>query len=153
LDVRVEQQTSERVIELQSVEKVFSNDMRALAPVDITVRPGEFVSLIGPSGCGKSTLLKLIANLQDPTDGKILWWGGDSGQIGTPGHKLAFVFQDPTLMPWARVGSNVRLPLDLEGVKKTESNARVAAAKDWYSERGAGTSQAAPVSGRSSFTL
>jgi NitT/TauT family transport system ATP-binding protein len=128
LDVRVEQQTSERVVELQSVEKVFSNDMRALAPVHITVRPGEFVSLIGPSGCGKSTLLKLIANLQDPTDGKILWWGGDNGQIGTPGHKLAFVFQDPTLMPWARVGSNVRLPLDLEGVKKTESNARVAAA-------------------------
>jgi len=78
---------------------------------------GEFLTLIGPSGCGKSTLLKLIANLIEPSDGRpCLWWRGEFGQVGQDGRRFAFVFQEPTLMPWARVDANVRLPLELADV-------------------------------------
>lgn len=113
------------VVEVLSAEKIFPNGTRALAPLDLTVRAGEFLTLIGPSGCGKSTLLKLIANLIEPTDGRILWWSGEFRKIEASGRSLGFVFQDPTLMPWARVESNVRLPLDLAGASKAESRERV----------------------------
>ena len=61
------------VVELRAADKVFSNGMRGLAPIDLAVQPGEFVTLIGPSGCGKSTLLKLMANLIAPTSGGLGW--------------------------------------------------------------------------------
>ncbi|MEA2956100.1 MAG: NitT/TauT family transport system ATP-binding protein, partial [Alphaproteobacteria bacterium] len=64
------------VVEILSADKVFPNGTRALAPIDLTIAAGEFLTLIGPSGCGKSTLLKLIANLIEPSDGRILWWSG-----------------------------------------------------------------------------
>lgn len=116
------------VVEIRSAEKVFPNGTRALAPLDLTVERGEFVTLIGPSGCGKSTLLKLIANLTEPSDGRLRWWRGDFGQVGQSGRRLAFVFQDATLMPWARIETNVRLPLDLAGVAKGEARQRVSKA-------------------------
>lgn len=116
------------VIEVRSAEKIFPNGTRALAPLDLTVQPGEFVTLIGPSGCGKSTLLKLIANLSEPSDGRLRWWRGDFSQVNQPGKRLAFVFQDATLMPWSKVATNVRLPLDLAGVPKAEAEERVQAA-------------------------
>ena len=111
------------VVEILSADKVFPNGTRALAPIDLTIAAGEFLTLIGPSGCGKSTLLKLIANLIEPSDGRILWWSGAFDKVGSSGRSLAFVFQDPTLMPWARVETNVRLPLDLARVPKAESRA------------------------------
>jgi NitT/TauT family transport system ATP-binding protein len=116
------------VVALERVDKVFANGMRGLDPIDLRIMPGEFVSLIGPSGCGKSTLLKLIANLIQPTAGQIRWWGGDFAHVGSTGHRLSFVFQDPTLMPWARVGANVRLPLELARTPSAEIGTRVAAA-------------------------
>ena len=82
-------------------------------PISLSIADGEFLTLIGPSGCGKSTLLKLIANLIEPSDGRLLWWRGDFRQVGQEGRRFAFVFQEPTLMPWARVEANVRLPLEL----------------------------------------
>ncbi|GLR84598.1 ABC transporter ATP-binding protein [Bradyrhizobium iriomotense] len=112
-------------VEVLSAEKVFANGTRALAPIDLTIAEGEFLTLIGPSGCGKSTLLKLIANLIQPSDGRILWWRGDFGQVGQGDRSLAFVFQEPTLMPWARVETNVRLPLDLAGVPRGKADPRV----------------------------
>jgi NitT/TauT family transport system ATP-binding protein len=124
----VSQGDTEPIVEIFSAEKVFNNGTRALAPIELTVRGGEFASLIGPSGCGKSTLLKLIANLYEPTGGKIMWWRGGFQQVGDPSRRIAFVFQDPTLMPWARVATNVRLPLDLADVAASESGPRVAAA-------------------------
>jgi len=117
-----------KVVELRGADKVFSNGMRGLAPIDLAVQPGEFVTLIGPSGCGKSTLLKLIANLLGPTAGEVAWWGENFGRVGEPGRRIAFVFQEPTLMPWSRVEANVRLPLDLAGIAPAEAAPRVAAA-------------------------
>ncbi len=111
-----------------AADKVFANGVRGLAPIDLAICPGEFVSLIGPSGCGKSTLLKLIANLIEPSHGRLEWWQGAFRDVGRPGRRIAFVFQDPTLMPWARVDANVRLPLALAGVPSADAAARAAAA-------------------------
>jgi NitT/TauT family transport system ATP-binding protein len=108
-------------VEVLSAEKVFANGTRALAPIDLAIADGEFLTLIGPSGCGKSTLLKLIANLIEPSDGRLLWWRGDFGQVGQDGRRFAFVFQEPTLMPWARVDANVRLPLELAGIANAKA--------------------------------
>lgn len=81
--------------------------MRALAPIDLAVKRGEFVSILGPSGCGKSTLLKLVAALLRPDAGEIALSEGLSNG------KTSCVFQSPTLMPWADVERNVGLPLQL----------------------------------------
>jgi NitT/TauT family transport system ATP-binding protein len=116
------------VVEVESADKIFTNGTRALAPISLAAGAGEFLTLIGPSGCGKSTLLKLIANLYQPTSGRVLWWNGAFDRVGEPGRRLAFVFQDATLMPWARVGANVRLPLDLAGVPRSKAALRVAGA-------------------------
>jgi NitT/TauT family transport system ATP-binding protein len=118
--------SAEPVVEVLSAEKVFPNGTRALAPIDLTIRDGEFLTLIGPSGCGKSTLLKLIANLIEPSDGKLAWWRGGFDKVGREGSRIAFVFQDPTLMPWARVEANVRLPLELAGVSRAAAAPRIA---------------------------
>jgi len=114
-------------VELLSVEKRFGNGVLGLEPTTLRVQPGEFVSIIGPSGCGKSTLLKLASGLAEPSDGRVWWWRGPFARVGEDGRRLAFVFQDPTLMPWADVAANVRLPLDLAGVPRAEADARVAA--------------------------
>jgi len=108
------------------VTKRFANGTHALAPVDLDVRGGEFVTLLGPSGCGKTTLLNLIAGLVAPTSGAIEWWGGPFAATGAAGRKLGFVFQSPTLMPWARVHSNVRLPLDLARSDRPDADRAVA---------------------------
>ena len=100
------------------MEKIYANGTRALAPVDLEIRRGEFLTLLGPSGCGKTTLLNLIAGLIGPSAGTLSWWGGDFAMTGGPGRRFGFVFQAPTLMPWARVAANVRLPLDLAGVPR-----------------------------------
>jgi NitT/TauT family transport system ATP-binding protein len=116
------------VVDIRGAEKIFANGMRGLAPIDLSVRRGEFLTLIGPSGCGKSTLLKLIAHLIQPSSGALSWWGQDFSHVGEPERRIAFVFQDATLMPWSRVDANVRLPLDLARVTLDEAQPRVAAA-------------------------
>ena len=97
----------------RGVGKTFSNGVRALDGVDLTLREGDFLSLLGPSGCGKSTLLRIIAGLLSPTSGTLDW----RGQMADPS-QLGFVFQEPTLMPWATVFDNVWLPLRLKGVSR-----------------------------------
>ena len=117
--------SSPPVVEILSARKTFADGTIALSPVDLTIRQGEFLTLIGPSGCGTSTLLTLIATLIEPADGRLVLWRGGCDQVGQEGRRMAFVFQDPTLMPWARVGTNVRLPLDLVGMPKSMSEPKV----------------------------
>ena len=113
-------------IDIRQVQKTYPNGTVALQPVDLQVREGEFVTLLGPSGCGKSTLLKMVAGLLEPTSGSLQLWGDEVGRLEASGHRLSFVFQAPTLMPWASVQANVRLPLDLARVPRAEADARVA---------------------------
>ncbi len=113
-------------IEVLSAEKIYSNGTRALLPVNLTIKQGEFVTLLGPSGCGKSTLLKMVAGLVEPSDGKLMLWRRDSREKAQI--PLSFVFQEATLMPWSNVQNNVRLPLDLAGVPRAEANTRVSEA-------------------------
>jgi NitT/TauT family transport system ATP-binding protein len=111
------------VLQALGIEKTYPNGTHALDRADVTVRRGEFVSLLGPSGCGKSTLLKMFAGLEQPSAGTIV-----SGPEASTRRGMAMVFQEATLMPWARVTDNVRLPLDLAGMPKSESTPRVAEA-------------------------
>jgi NitT/TauT family transport system ATP-binding protein len=115
-------------VEVLSAEKTYPNGTQALLPVDLSIAEGEFITLLGPSGCGKSTLLKMVAGMLEPTDGRLLVWRKPVAQIDASGRRMAFVFQSPTLMPWASVRTNVRLPLDLAGVPRKEADMRVAEA-------------------------
>jgi NitT/TauT family transport system ATP-binding protein len=112
-------------IEILSAHKTYPNGTQALEPVDLSIREGEFVTLLGPSGCGKSTLLKMIAGLLEPSDGRILVYRKPVDAIESTGHKMSFVFQEATLMPWAKVMANVRLPLDLQDQATSNSDAKV----------------------------
>jgi len=118
--------SSPTAVDVLSVEKTYPDGTQALLPVDLSIAQGEFVTLLGPSGCGKSTLLKMVAGLLEPTDGRLYLWGKPVPQLNEAGKKMAFVFQAPTLMPWASVQANVRLPLDLAKVPRAEADARVA---------------------------
>jgi NitT/TauT family transport system ATP-binding protein len=113
-------------VEVRRATKTWPNGTQALAAVDLAVRRGEFLTLLGPSGCGKSTLLRLIAGLVEPTSGSLAWWGGRFDATGAAGRRLAMVFQAPTLMPWARVDANVRLPLTLAHADDGEADRAVA---------------------------
>jgi NitT/TauT family transport system ATP-binding protein len=103
------------LLALHDVGKSFSNGVTALRNVDLTIREGDFLSLLGPSGCGKSTALRITAGLSTPTTGVLEWSGaGSRSDIG-------FVFQEPTLLPWASVFDNVWLPLRLRGVSREKA--------------------------------
>jgi NitT/TauT family transport system ATP-binding protein len=108
------------IARLQQVDKVYANGVVALRHLDLDVGEGEFLSLLGPSGCGKSTVLRLVAGLGEVSGGRIEWPNGNGRARGD----IGFVFQDPTLMPWATVSANVLLPLKLRGVPADEGEAR-----------------------------
>jgi NitT/TauT family transport system ATP-binding protein len=110
-------------VSLRGVTKVYDSGVMALGPLDLDVSRGEFVSLLGPSGCGKSTALRLIAGLNAPTSGTVQV-SNRAGE-GQARHSIGFVFQEPTLMPWASVRENVRLPLKLAHAPAAEANARI----------------------------
>jgi NitT/TauT family transport system ATP-binding protein len=127
------------VVALQGVAKTYADGTEALRPVDLAVAPGEIVTLLGPSGCGKSTLLRIVAGLLPASAGTVALWGRPAGRGPAPGAgggaragsdppRLGFVFQEPTLMPWASVQANVRLPLDLAGVPRAQADAQAAQA-------------------------
>jgi NitT/TauT family transport system ATP-binding protein len=99
------------VVSLRGVGKTFTTGTVALDGFNLDIQRGEFVSLLGPSGCGKSTALRIIANLSEPTRGTVTWPGDTASRT----QSIGFVFQEPTLMPWATVFDNVFLPLRLAG--------------------------------------
>lgn len=118
-------------IGLTGVGKLFAAEaggtVTALAGVDLDVATGEFVALIGPSGCGKSTILRLVAGLDQPTDGTVLVHGGAPEALSRA-HKLGFAFQDAALLPWLDVRDNIAMPFRLAGIQKNMD--RVAALID-----------------------
>lgn len=108
------------IVEFCDVAKRYGNGPLVLDGITLAAQPGEFISLIGPSGCGKSTILKLISALSPVT----------SGTLRVDGHppelaarELAYVFQEPTLLPWATVGLNVEMLLRLRGAPAAERRA------------------------------
>src|SRR5215472_2516586 len=118
--------SSSALVALRGVAKTFPNGTQALAGLDLDVRQGEFLSLLGPSGCGKSTALRIVAGLSGPTAGAVEW-SGPAEKAERRG-RIGFVFQEPTLMPWATVFDNAWLPLRLAGAPFREAAARVEAA-------------------------
>jgi NitT/TauT family transport system ATP-binding protein len=112
------------LITFRNVSKKYANGTVALNNINFSIGDGEFVSLLGPSGCGKSTLLRMIAGLGSVTSGAIDWIAGrPSGHASTT--DVGFVFQEPTLMPWATVFNNVYLPLKLAGINRREAKPRI----------------------------
>ncbi len=109
-------------VRLRDVTRIYANGVAALGPIDLAIARGEFVSLLGPSGCGKSTALRIIAGLDTASQGSV--------EVIHPPHsmrrRIGYVFQEPTLMPWASVRDNVRLPLRLARMAEREMDSRVA---------------------------
>src|SRR5215204_7132052 len=120
---------SNAIVVVRGVAKRFASGLQALEGVDLSVARGEFLSLLGPSGCGKSTLLRIVAGLSDPTSGRCTLHLGDSRPgRRIPTGRIGFVFQNPTLMPWATVARNVELPFRIAGRIGGAERDRVAAA-------------------------
>jgi NitT/TauT family transport system ATP-binding protein len=113
-------------VEIRDARKAFGT-VEVLHGVNVSIEDGAFVVLVGPSGCGKSTLLRMIAGLGAPSSGTIEWPTTAHDASGEPQRDLGFVFQDPTLMPWATALANVMMPLTLKGVRKSEARERAAA--------------------------
>lgn len=110
------------LITLDHLDKRYPTGTLALQDLNLRVGQGEFVSLLGPSGCGKSTVLRLVAGLERPSAGRL-----DAPALQDGRHRTAFVFQEPTLMPWTTVADNVWLPLRLQGASRADCRDRIAA--------------------------
>jgi NitT/TauT family transport system ATP-binding protein len=114
------------VVEACGLSLVFQTPdapVTALSDIDLTIRKGDFVSLIGPSGCGKTTLMRAIADLEQPTGGTLKVNGGTAGQARLD-RAYGYVFQAPALYPWRTIERNVMLPLEIMGLAKEERRER-----------------------------
>jgi len=122
---------------LRGITKAYDDRGTVLGPIDLEVQRGEFISMLGPSGCGKSTALRIIAGLTAPTSGMVDLKRRTSAESAA--RSIGFVFQEPTLMPWATVRDNVRLPLTLAGLPQGDANrhAQVALTRVGLAEFGA----------------
>jgi putative spermidine/putrescine transport system ATP-binding protein len=131
---------------LSSLTKRFG-EVAAVDAVDLTVEPGSFVCLLGPSGCGKTTLLRMIAGLDEPSEGRILFDGADI--TGQPVHRreIGMVFQSLALFPHLSVGDNIAYPLAIRGVDRKTRTARVEELLDLVQLPGVGARAITQLSG------
>jgi NitT/TauT family transport system ATP-binding protein len=106
---------TQTLISLRNAGKIYKNGTVALVGLNFEVREGEFLTLLGPSGCGKSTILRLIAGLETVSSGTL------TRALAPERASIGFVFQDPTLMPWANVFDNVFLGLRLQGSTRQDA--------------------------------
>jgi NitT/TauT family transport system ATP-binding protein len=107
-------------LETKGIVKYFkheSHNLMALGGVDLKVEDGDFVCLVGPSGCGKSTFLRIIAGLESPDEGQVIF---DGKPVTTTGPERIMVFQEGALFPWLRVQDNVEFGLKMAGIPKEE---------------------------------
>jgi len=107
-------------LEAKDVVKYFKHDshqLKALGGVNLEIQDGEFVCLVGPSGCGKSTFLRIVAGLETPDEGQILF---DGKPVTTTGPERIMVFQEGALFPWLKVQDNVEFGLKMAGIPKEE---------------------------------
>jgi NitT/TauT family transport system ATP-binding protein len=114
------------LIQIESVSKQYGpapDGVLALRDVSLTVRAGEFLSIIGPSGCGKSTLLRMVGDLLAPSAGQIRI-GEKSPAASRRARQCGVVFQSPTLMEWRTIARNIELPLEIVGTPRAERAAR-----------------------------
>ena len=112
------------LLSLRDVSKRFvssRHDTKAIDGISLDINPGEFVCVVGPSGCGKSTLLNVVAGLDRPTSGEILF---DRVPIRGAGSDRVVVFQDAALYPWLNVRANVEFGLNMKGVRGKERRAQ-----------------------------
>ena len=127
-------------VEARDLSLVFETDdgpVHALSHVDLSIRPGEFVSLIGPSGCGKTTLLRVIGDLESPTSGSVTVKGMSPREARLK-RSYGYVFQAPALYPWRSIARNVALPLEIMGYPRDERRRRVEAGLDLVNLTGFG---------------
>ena len=120
------------VIEARGLNLLFrtaDGPVHALKDIDLSIRRGEFVSLIGPSGCGKTTLLRVVADLERPTGGRIQV-NGMTAEAARLARAYGYVFQAAALYPWRTIERNVALPLEIMGLDKAERRRRVEAGLD-----------------------
>ena len=116
------------VVAIRGLGKIFGADGSgtvALSEIDLTIRPGELISLIGPSGCGKSTLLRIIGDLTAPTSGTVEVNGKPAARARTD-RDYGMVFQAPVLFDWRTIESNVGLPLEIIDMPRSRRAGRIA---------------------------
>ncbi|MEM1285012.1 MAG: ABC transporter ATP-binding protein [Pseudomonadota bacterium] len=114
-------------VELQNLGKTFG-EFTALESLDLAIDDGEFLVLLGPSGCGKSTTMRMVAGLEEPTQGDILIGGERVNDKPARDRDLAMVFQNYALYPHMTVGENIGYPLKIAGLSKSDRQERVRAA-------------------------
>ena len=112
-------------LELQRLTKVYSGGVTAVDDVSLDIRDGEFMVLVGPSGCGKSTLLRMIAGLEDVTEGTIRIGGDDVTELAPRRRDIAMVFQSYALYPHMSVRKNIAYGLKVRRTPKDETRRRV----------------------------
>jgi NitT/TauT family transport system ATP-binding protein len=107
-------------LEAKNIIKYFSHDshnLKALGGINLKIESGDFVCLVGPSGCGKSTFLRIVAGLEKPDEGQILF---DGHPVTETGPERIMVFQEGALFPWLKVQDNVEFGLKMAGISKEE---------------------------------
>lgn len=132
------------LLQVSRVSHTFPDGLAAITEISLTIYPGAFVALVGSSGVGKSTLLRILGGLLQPTDGQVEMGSDSPAGKAEP---IGIVFQRDNLMPWRSVQDNVRLPLELHGVGRVETRARVQQMIDLVGLNGFEESYPAQLSG------